>query len=422
MSSQIKLQQPIINGSLRVTNFFNGRLVTGADMTREQTARREAVSRIGSATGDGIVEGLSVEKDETAGNDPIVNVSAGLAVNRCGQALYLSQDTSINLLQRTGTTEQASSIFANCQPLQAGTYTAGFGLYLLVISPAETTEGSAPTSGLKNAFATCSTDVILESVQFRLFAVDSFLANETLPDKNLLRNHVAYRCFGTAENQSIFQNPLGFSLDSYGLMDEMRSKTLSKSDVPLAIISWTSSGLEFVEMWAVRRRLTKRTDDENWTHLVSDRRVSETEAMMHQFADQSEELRIKSNNPQTIEADDHFRYLPPAGILPLKVSGSSQKGFDSDTFFSGRGSKDIVSMDGDRLRVLLREALSHEPIDLSGSEKIQFYFVRENLQALEAGQKVQKALVFARHSLPYFGVARFDEAKFERDRFSNPIK
>ena len=44
MSDKIKLQQPIINGSLRSTNFFNGRLVTGADMSREQTARREAVS------------------------------------------------------------------------------------------------------------------------------------------------------------------------------------------------------------------------------------------------------------------------------------------------------------------------------------------------------------------------------------------
>ena len=54
MSGQIKLQQPVVNGSLRSTNFFNGRLVTGADMTREQAARREAVWRTGKAAGEGI--------------------------------------------------------------------------------------------------------------------------------------------------------------------------------------------------------------------------------------------------------------------------------------------------------------------------------------------------------------------------------
>ena len=137
MSNQIKLQQPITDGSLRATNFFNGRLVTGADLTREQKARREAVRRVGQAAGEGIVNGLEVKKDGAAGSDPIINVSRGLAVNRCGQTLFLSQDTNINLLQRFGTTEQPSKIFGDCQPIQPGTYTAGYGLYLLVVSPAE---------------------------------------------------------------------------------------------------------------------------------------------------------------------------------------------------------------------------------------------------------------------------------------------
>ncbi len=421
MPNQIKLQEPVINGSLRATNFFNGRLVTGSDMLREQTARREADRRIGKAAGEGIVYGLKVEKDAAAGSNPVVNVSRGLGVNRCGQTIYLSEDTSVNLLERFGTIEQQSKLFGDCQPLVEGTYTAGYGLYLLVLSPAESVEGSAPTNGLGNAFAACNTDVVLETVRFRLLAIDPFLSD--LPaDGKFLRNHVAYKCFGLPETQDFFKNPFDNSLETYGLMDKMREKTLADSDLPLAIVHWTSAELRFVEMWAVRRRMTRFTDDDTWTHLVSDRRLSETEAMMFQFADQIEEMLLRENSPQTIEADDHFRYLPPAGILPLKIPGASRKGFDPAFFFGGRGSTDIVSMDGDRLRPLLREALSHEPIDLLSAEKIQFYFVRENLQALAAGQNVQKILVFARHSLPYFGVARFDEAEFERDRFSNPVK
>jgi hypothetical protein len=415
-----KLNEPIIQGSLRATNFFNGRLVTGADLTREQTARREAVWRVGRAAGDGIVFGLEVKEGASSETTATVNVSRGLAVNRCGQTLYLPEDKTVDLLQRFGTIEQESKIFGVCQPLPVGTYASRFGLYLLVLTPVETNEGTAPTSGLNNAFAACNTDVILETVQFRLLAVDTFLKNEALPNDKALRNYIAYRCFGTAQTQKFFVNPLGFSLRSYGLIDEMRGKSLSDSDVPLAIINWTKDGLQFVEMWAVRRRVTKRNDQEDWTQLISDRRVSETEAMMRQFADQIERLQIEESNLPAAKAGDYFRFLPPAGILPL--AGPAQKGFDSNNFFGAKASTEIALLDGDRLRTLLNESLAHEPIDLKTGEKVQLYFVRENLEAAEQGQNVQKALVFARHSLPFYGVARFGRAQWDLSRFASLIK
>ena len=424
MPDQIKLQQPVTDGSLRATNFFNGRLITGADLTREQNARREAVRRIGRATGNGVVEGLEVAKEPAAGDEPIVSVRAGTAVNRCGISLHLAQDASVNLLERFGAAEQPSSIFGVCRAIQPGTYTAGFGFYLLVLSPSQTVEGSAPTSGLNNAFAACSTDVILETVQFRLLPADNFLKNgmpSDLDDK-LLRNYVAYRCFGTADIVNFFADPLDFSLESYGLLDEMRGQqTLSDNDVPLAIVHWTSEGLEFVEMWAVRRRLTSRNDDADWTQLISDRRPSDIEAMMRQFADHLEAIRNAANDPSTVIADEHFRYLPPAGMLPLVTDGVLGRGFDAGNFFGANGSSNIISTDGDRLRVMLNQALDHEPCDLQSDEKIQLYHVRENLKAVQDGRNVQKVLAFARHSLPFFGVARFDEAKFNKDRFSAPI-
>lgn len=420
MPDQIKLQEPITNGSLRATNFFNGRLVTGNDLSREQDSRREAVRRIGKAAGTGIVYGLEVEKDYLAGNDPVVNVSAGLAINGCGQALFVSQDTNVNLLERFGSAIQSSSIFGDCQPLQVGTYTAGYGLYLLVLTPAQKTEGTAPTSGLNNAFSTCNTDVILETAQFRLLAIDPFLSGETLPNQQKLRNYLAYRCFGVEETQKFFADPLGFSVKIYGLIDEMRENVLSNSDVPLAIINWTATGIKFVEMWAVRRRLIKRNDDEDWKQLFGDRRKAETEAMMRQFTEQIGQIERETANLSALDAEDFFRFLPPAGIIPLASSG--KKGFDYTNFFGNHGSTEIPNTDGDRLRVLLDQAVSHEPIDLETTEKVQLYYVRENIKAFENGENVRKVLVFARHSLPYIGVARFDEAEWNGDRFSSPVK
>jgi hypothetical protein len=417
----IKLQQPITGGSLRATNFFNGRLVTGADMTREQNARREADWRVGRAASDGIVSGLEVKKESSPGNEPIVNVSKGLAVNRCGQTLYLADDTNVDLLQRFGTIDAASKIFGDCKQISVGTYTAGFGLYLLVLSPVETSEGSAPTSGLNNAFASCNTDVILETVQFRLLAVDPFLRNENFSDKKRLRNLVAYRCFTAAEMQEFYKNPLGFPLNPYGLIDEMRGKTLSDSDVPLAIINWTSSGLQFVEMWAVRRRLTRRSYDDDWTQLVKDRRLSENEAMMEQFADQIGRLQFEESNLPKLEANEHFRYLPPAGLLPLAAPGANN-GFDLNAFFGEKGSEEIALLEGESLRTLLADSLTHPPIDLDADEKVQLYVIRENLEAVEQGQNVRLALVFARHSLRYYGVARFGRAIWNVSRFAAMIK
>lgn len=418
MSNQIKLQQPIINGSLRATNFFNGRLVTGADLTREQNARREAVRRVGQAAGEGIVNGLEVQKDSAAGSDPIVNVSRGLAVNRCGQALYLSQDTNINLLQRFGAFEQPSKIFGDCQPIQPGTYTAGYGLYLLVVSPAESSEGSAPTSGLNNAFASCNTDVVLETAQFRLLAIDPFLSGETLPSANLLRNYIAYRCFGIVQTRKFYVDPSGFALDKYGLIDEMRTKTLADCDVPLAIINWTSSGIQFVEMWAVRRRLTKINADKNWTQLIGDRRASETEAMMHQFADHIESLESVEKDLTKIKAIDRFDFLPPAGLLPITFSSSNKQSFDTEVFFGNVASADIALLEGRSLRSLLDEAKSHEPVDLPAEERIQLYYIRENLEAFNAKETTRLTLVFASHTMSYRGAARFGAAEFDLSRFA----
>lgn len=409
MSSQIKLQQPVINGSLRSTNFFNGRLLTGADMSREQTARREAVWRTGKIGGEGIAYGLKVSELESKDGATIVGVENGLAVNRSGQALLLAQDTEINLLQRFGLIDLPSTIFKPCQKIQSGTYTAGYGIYLLVMSPAETSEGSALVSGLNNSVVSCNTDSILETVQFRLLAVDPFLANEVLPNENGLRNYLAYRCFGTVQTQNFFADPFGFTFEAYGLIDEMREKTLSDNDVPLALLNWTSDGLEFVEMWAVRRRVSRRNDDENWTRLTTDRRLSETEAMMRQFAEQIEDSLPELKNHQTVVATDFFRFLPPAGILPQAVTRNSA-GFELEKFFKDKRLDDIAMMDGEQLQPLLREALNHEPIDLFSDEPVQLYFVRENFDAVRSGQVSQFSVVFAKRTLPYFGTARFDSS------------
>ena len=81
----LQLQQPLTEGGIRSVNFFNGRLLTSKDLTREQVARREADARLGLAVGDGVAFGLDVQRGD--GTNAVVLVKAGLAINRLGQTL-----------------------------------------------------------------------------------------------------------------------------------------------------------------------------------------------------------------------------------------------------------------------------------------------------------------------------------------------
>ena len=146
--SPIDLLTPVFDGGIRSVNFFNGRLLSGEDLTQEKEANREGQRRLGRALGDGIVFGLEVS--ETAGvstrQAPVVSVEAGLAVNRQGHTLELKNRVDVALVRPTspGTAAPVATIFKDCQPLQPGGYVTGTGVYLLVLSPAIGGEGRAP--------------------------------------------------------------------------------------------------------------------------------------------------------------------------------------------------------------------------------------------------------------------------------------
>src|ERR1700682_69220 len=92
------LDSPLADGGLSTTNFFNGQLLTGEDLTTEQTTNRLARQLLGRALGSGIVAGLEVAlgPGRTA-SVPFVTVQPGLGVNRSGQVLSLNRAADVRL-------------------------------------------------------------------------------------------------------------------------------------------------------------------------------------------------------------------------------------------------------------------------------------------------------------------------------------
>jgi hypothetical protein len=258
-------------------------------------------------------------------------------------------------------------------------------------------------------------------VQFRL--VQPVLSPLALADVARLRNQMAAAVFGLTERLLARRDPAGPPPQAgYGLLDTLRAAgTLTDCDVPLALIHWTASrGIEFVDMWSVRRGITARGADRRWPWLLGDRLTNEAEALFLQFQEHVDDIASSGESASAIVATDRFVYLPPMGILPLQIG--TRLGFDPHAFFGPDVvSRDIAYLDADRLRPLLQESFLHDPIDLSSRTRVQLYLVFENIQAAAAGQPVTPILVFASHTLPYRGVARYGFARWEQSRFAHAV-
>src|SRR5436190_15789460 len=274
--SAVELQNPILDGGIRSVNFFNGRLLTARDLSREQEAHREGVNRVGQAAGDGVVYGLEVAKSgDYKKESPAITVEAGLAVNRQGLALRLASKTKILLVRPVGAGSDAPKGFSQCAPIQFGASLSGDGLFLLTVAPAVKNEGRASVSGLEAATASCNTDSVVSAVQVRLIQLPNSILNE-VPDAAKLRNHLAYRSFGTQETNAFIGDPIDTSATTYGLLDSLRDNPLTDCDVPLAVLHWTiADGIRFIDLWSVRRRLTRKAVFSHWDPAISDRRQSE---------------------------------------------------------------------------------------------------------------------------------------------------
>lgn len=437
----LELLQPMLQGGIRNTNFFNGRLLTADDLRAEQAANRQQHQQLGVAVGAGVVEGYDVQLAPTGNSaKPVLRVTKGLAITRKGAALALAEDVDVALVRqpKTALLSGDAGLFAVCRP-EATTPSATIaeGVYVFVVSPASGFTEHAPVVGFNgNGVASgCDHRYAVEGVRFGLVGVDlaqlsfvdaatrgelvQLLAQTNPASRTRLRNRLAHLCFGTAEAASFATDP--FRLLSgqsplaagYGLIDWMRSRgDLTQCDVPLALLLWTTAGVQFVDLWSVRRTPTPPPVSSVWPLQTGSRRPGEGEAAFLQFQTQLADMVASGVFGATLtqlHALDLFRYLPAAGMVPLATS--RYQGFELADFFAGMAVPDPVHITGDELAALLRMAHTFPPIDLGRQQQelVWLYLVRENMEAVAVGGAAppQPYVVFSSGHMPYAGQARY---------------
>lgn len=414
--TRTRLDTPFLDGGVRSTNFFNGRLLSREDMQREQDAERAVHERLGRALGAGIAYGFEVEAKAIGGNsaaDPVVTVHAGLAVNRRGQTVALDRDVDVSLLRPAAPASNGAPLiggFGTCLPPDNTVYVTGTGVYLLSVAPASQKQGLAVVSGLNNTAAACNAKEVVEGVQFHLYQVK--LTAAELADDAHLRNVAAYKFFiADSAGTDAARDPFGIAASPVTLTDP----PLTDCDVPLALFQWTAAGgLRWVDRWSVRRRLAP-VGDGPWSAFADPHRLRVGEAMFQQFQEQISQIAA-SGTPK-FKAISLFRYLPPIGMIPIGPTD-----VDYLVFFGELNHRNPPAViEGARLRSLVLSSFAFPSIGLGSGELIWLYFVRENMQSIADGNGGHPYLVFTSGHIPYQGDARHDVQRWNYSNFALPV-
>lgn len=358
-ANALQLEQPREADGIASVFFFNGRLLTASDLTREQQARRDADARLGLALGSGIAHGLEVTGKV---GEAEVAVTPGLAVNPAGETLYLGAAVRVSLAVRDTATPTVGSGFSACAGQVGGTTAVATGFYLLTIASVQTPNGRAATNSL-TGIAECNRDVTIDGIKFRLVAV-------TLPkevnssDIDRLRNRAAYQCFALDDWAKELADPAWSAADGGTVAAKRPQDALGDCEVPLALIYFRQDeGIRFIDLWAVRRRPVQGDPLGYWDDLLTARRTAEMEALFSQFEEQVRDAGKRLHKPDKFVARERLAYLPPAGLLPAGVDG-----FAAAVFFAPLQLA-VSKIPRWKIRNLLHDALFQEPIDVTTLEQ-----------------------------------------------------
>lgn len=366
------LGEALTQDSVRAVHFFNGRLLTAADLSRDQGARRQADALLGAAGGSGIAWGLEVNAASPAADTDslgVVTVEPGLAVTLSGQALKLNQRVSLSLIQppasasSSGTsTASGEGPFGPCAGSIPSTYVAGDGLMLLTMSPAQQPEGFAPVLALEAVNTRCARDVMAEGVQLKLLPIPGGTLTGTTPTALAqLRSRIAHDCLGSAQlrqahRQVASTTPRAASTAAHGhgLLDRMvTERSLSACDVPLALVCLVGRQIVFIDGASVRRRVGAQPATVQGAAWLGERLLGTAEARFLQFQEQLADTPGIAAAAATV----HLSWLPPAGLLP--------PGTDWRRFFADRAPARTTSLAAADAPGVLQRALLEDAIDLT---------------------------------------------------------
>ena len=288
----------VLDGLRRRPRYFDGRFLTGADMTRDQEYIRQRQADLARATGTGVVSGLQVSMTGSAGGEMLV-IAPGHGVMPTGDIVMVTTRRSIALLDLPTVERLDASMGLRLQPrLPLGRRT---GLFLLALRSVEFTANpiAAYPTTITGPRQVEDGDII-EATAITLIPY---------PDTGGAANLAEAR---RAVARSIF---LG------------QAEGLPQDALPLAMIAMDRGSIRWIDMAMVRRETGADTPLQV---SMGARPRALAEAFVAQYQSHLSDVlrdRAASGLSPAFAAAQYFSALPAAGQLPAATILTDPLGF-----------------------------------------------------------------------------------------------
>ncbi len=315
-----KGEYPVTDLNTRLTrsNFFDGRLLTALDLTREQVYIDERLRELGRSHGYGVIHGFDAQLSSGQ-----LTIDEGRALSPSGRVLELNRSLTIDL------NDSASiSLLNNGQHSYINR-----GLYAIVIQYAERTDDLAevfPTDLSRPPEP--KADVISEGLKMSLVSLSEALSQQ---DEFSVR-------------ESLMTNALNHPVNQNNLPED---------SIALGVIAFENHSPIWLDSELLRHPLHSevsiKTNNEDFFRRH-----------YHLFHDILTEQKRNTLTP-TLHARDFFSSLPPVGPIP---KGSIDTNEGTQNYFPAHFSISIVPVNYNELNSILAESLTLSPIDLSAKD------------------------------------------------------
>jgi hypothetical protein len=327
----------VLDGQRRRPRYFDGRFLTGADMTRDQDYIRQRQNDVARAAGTGVINGLRVSMTGLPGGEAI-RIEPGHGVTPTGDIVMVTQALTLTPVDLPTVEKLDLAMGLRLQPRQPlGRRT---GLFLLTLRAVEFTANpiAAYPTTINGPRQTQDGDVI-EATAITLIPWPDTSGAATLAEAR------------RAAARNIFLNgPQGLPQDA----------------LPLAMIALDRGAVAWIDGPMVRREAGSETPLQ--ASLASRPRAL-SEAFVLQYQSHLHDVlasRGQAGLAPVFSAAQYFSALPAAGQLPAACVLTDALGF-RQTWFPPAIEADLSFVPHDELPALIEESLALPPIDLLAS-------------------------------------------------------
>jgi len=326
----------ILDGLRRRPRYFDGRFLTGADLTRDQDYIRQRQADIARAGGSGVISGLMVEDVDSVGG-ALLRIEPGHGVTPSGDLVMLTGARDVPVMDLPTTRQLDAAMGLSAEPRVP--LVSQSGVFVLGLRAVEFTAN--PIAAYPRSITGKRTVEDGDIIEASAITLVPFPDASGAASAAEARRAVARQVF-TSGPGGIAQNIL-----------------------PIAMLALDRGTVRWIDVAMVRRELGA----DSGVQISLGRRPraqAEAHVLQHRAHLQDVLMEVSARGlPPIFPASQHFSLLPAAGQLPAACVMPDAEGIQQ-FYFPPSVEADLAFVPSDEIAALVDEALALPPIDLDG--------------------------------------------------------